>query len=319
MEEIRYGSLNITTNCSHCGSSMIITGPAREIPCNSCHEILNISEEIWNTVFQKLEQLVINFNLYEENSYSIASGKSKLKITMKNSPPACPKCHTTLDLKNANSFSGEIRCTDCGDTTAFTDAPSWLEDAGLKKIIETNSEWYVRFQGVPVWLKQKQEKEALKQKKHEIEKQQRLYDKELKNLTSQITKMEAFSFSKYSTGYFASIMMGIFIIGFPIIFIPPLSKLVGQAICDGEYQRKTFKSGKGKTSIKFYCKKGTYLEPMDGMMFLYGPGAGILFLSSLWTLYIPFHRFRKRKEINILKDQLNDLLAKGPPTKNMPS
>ncbi|MBU1220845.1 hypothetical protein KKF34_17375 [Myxococcota bacterium] len=293
---------------------MIIRGPTREISCEECHEILNISEEAWNIVFQKLDQFVINFNQSEKSSYKLPSGNNILNIKMKSTLPTCSKCHTQLDLKGSNSFSEELRCPDCGDSTKLIEAPSWLEESELKKIIETKTEWYVRFQGVPRWLKQKQEKEALKQKKYEFEKKQRLHDKEVQKLTTRINEIDKFSISKYSAGYFASIMMGIFVIGFPILFIPPLSKLVGQSICDGEYQRKTFKTGKGKTSIKFYCKKGTAIESIDGQMALFGPGAGILFFCSLWTLYIPFNRFKKRKEIKLLKEQLDDLIAKGPPT-----
>ncbi|MBU1538099.1 hypothetical protein KKF84_22495 [Myxococcota bacterium] len=374
MEAIRYGSLKILTDCSHCGSPVTVNGPQREVLCTSCHRELPFPEETWNHLFRELDQFVMGHPGGGKKSSTVTSGESTLKVTMTSGTPSCSKCQGTLELGSSDAFTGETRCQGCGETTSFVEAPSWLEESGSMKVIGGESEpasrvqptrgdkpiamncpncsgslkiteslkrvtncefcgteffipdavwsllhpvtvarnWFVRFEGTPKWLLQRQRGEALKQQRREQEKKHKEYNKAVENLSTQINKLESGSWGKYAWGYFAAFMVGMFAIGFPILFISPLSKMVGQKICDGEYQRRTFSSG-NKTSIKFYCKKGASVESLDAKMFLFGPGAGILFLATLWTLCIPVFRLKARKKANILREQINNLKATGPP------
>ncbi|MBU1219960.1 hypothetical protein KKF34_04155 [Myxococcota bacterium] len=374
MNRYRYGGLKILTNCSQCGSPLVINGPVLKQQCNSCQNEAVFSKKFWNGLIVQLDKNIVEGSKSKGTSDIVYDGFT-FKISWNLFSPECNKCKSLLPIDDF-SLGGAIRCSNCGDFSEFMDAPSWFNYADTMKIIGADSNvqqnissfeqvnpismncpncagalkisqsikrvtncefcssefyipdviwnrlhpvtvartWFVRYEGKPQWIiemEKRNEEQKLKYARILQKKREKvlLKDNERQKdiLATEIKESGAKWKSTVIWGYFASVLAGIFAIGFAIIFISPLSKMVGEKLCDGEYIRKSVPTRKGY-SIFFYCKKDGKVESMDNKMVLAGLGGGVGLLCSIWTLTSIVLFIRMKKKRQLLQEQLNQKL-----------
>ncbi|MBN2723352.1 MAG: DUF4200 domain-containing protein [Deltaproteobacteria bacterium] len=290
-------------HCRKCAAPLpmnLVSSFSEEIACSNCgekHSIQNAPSWIKNSENIKI--------IGGEDEEIESAGIRQINPVSMN----CPNCSGSLKI--SQSLDRITVCEFCSGEFYIPD-PIWNH---LHPVNVANT-WYLSFKGKPGWLiEEEKRREIKKREKAEYNRKKALKDREdemartFANLIIQINSERRGWKAILFGGYFASLMLGIFLIGFPVIFISPLSKIVGTRICDGEYKRTTHSSG-GSTSIKFHCIKNGVNHSLDGKMFLYGPGGGVIFLSTLWTLFNIFRYIRVRKRVGNLQFQLNELKKK---------
>ncbi|MGM0597494.1 MAG: hypothetical protein ACQES9_10690 [Myxococcota bacterium] len=382
MNKTRFGSLRILTECSYCGSPLVLNGPQKKVICNSCNKQIHFSEDVWNGIFTYFDQNIHTMMPGEQDSLTMLQDGYTFKISYSLTPPKCQKCQTQLPVDSSLDFSSSLRCPSCANEHRVISAPNWLQDhdkikligsdiattsqspeilsssspismncpncSGALKIsteqervtncqycdseffipdpvwkklhpVKVAKNWYVRIQGKLQWqieAEQEQIRENKRKQLFEEREKQELFNSKQQELLLEINNQKGKWKSKVFWGYFGALMGGIFLIGFPIIFIPSLSKIVGNQICDGKFVRSTSSNRDGGTSINFSCRKDGVSKSFDGKMFLFGPGIGILTLAIIWSSFIPSFILKNKKKVNALKKKLRTMQQNGPPSGN---
>ncbi len=372
MENFRFGSFRVLTECSYCGSALVLNGPQRKIVCNSCRKENYFSSEIWRNIILMVDKDTYSMRDAQRDSSILVQDGYTFKISYGRGKPVCSNCQNQLQLDGSIEFRDSVECNSCGTAHSVSSVPSWLEGYQKLKLIGTEAgpvlseeslvnfdpvsmncpncsgalkisvelerltkceycggefyipdpvwnrlhpvkiakNWYVRFKGKPQWLIKEEKERANWQKQQKLGEAKEKFNRNKLDLKQKISKKQGKWRIYAGVGYFVALMLGIFAIGFPIIFIPSLSQFVGEKICDGEFVRSTRSTNDG-TSISFSCKKGNIRKSMDGKMFLYGPGLGVFLLVSIWSLYIPLLIYKSKKRVRALQEELASLEQKG--------
>lgn len=219
---------------------------------------------------------------------------------------SCPNCAAALRISRDNE-----RITTCD----FCNGEFLIPDPLWKRLhpVKTVTPWYVLFDQPPpptaeelAQLRAQQEAEAQEQaRKNAADERVRALEASIESLNQSIAREQRFFSASTAGGYVAALMGGIFLIGFPIIFVTPLAELVGGMLCDGHFSVSTNYSG-GSTNYDYYCSHGDIRESFN-VFALYAILIGIACMCLLWTLYIPVRRYKLQARIRPLEQERNQL------------
>ena len=112
MNENLFGTIKAMTDCSHCGSPVMLNGPLLEVYCSSCQNNLNLSVDFWNDIIYSLEKLVYTQKPGSIQRTTIMSKGHTFKVALSREIPECIKCKTDLDMMTVSLNS--ILCRQCG-------------------------------------------------------------------------------------------------------------------------------------------------------------------------------------------------------------
>ncbi|MBN2717712.1 MAG: hypothetical protein JXX14_17815 [Deltaproteobacteria bacterium] len=296
--EIRCEGAGLATMpCAGCAENLdvqhVIPG-ATELICHHCghrHPLQGLPEKTQS-----------DNAVYAIHSLSVSQKPNLSQLTpiMMN----CPNCSATLKISGNNE-----RVTAC----EYCNGEFLIPDPLWKKLhpVKTAAPWYVLYKHPPLLSPQelaekKRQDDALAAERDAKKRKadaQNNRERKINAIKLRITREQS-SFSAGTWwGYGILAFIGIFAIGFPIIFIIPLSKLVGSLFCDGVVDVHV-DSG----DYSFICVQNDVSKNFD-IFALYGLFIGIAVLCIPWTLYLPIRYARYRATVAQLVLEMNDLKA----------
>ena len=200
--------------------------------------------------------------------------------------------------------------------TVATDVPrsaaeklqGFLEKAGAMVMLEgEEEEELISPEETPLPGEEEQaEIEEQKAREHRAQVEQRRIDNKrrllqgtLKDIDRKVTDARGSFTLMTGIGYGVLAFIGLFLIGFPFIFVPSLTHLIGDRVCDGAFEVATSHTHDG-TSYHYYCIRDGVREGCE-VVTLYALLMGSGVLCALWTLYLPVRYLRMRGAVESLK------------------
>ena len=275
---------------------------ADNVPCKKCHAPLAVAEldahssqAFCHECGQGHALSAIPAGMQSQKSLFTVGGN--VSVDSESSPlPSpismnCPNCAAALKIGHDKQ-----RITRC----EYCNGEFLVPDVLWKRLhpVQTAEEWIVAFDAPPPLT-------AEERSKKEMENAQRAEVQRLKDqIESAHDTYKAVSF----IGYFIALFVGIFAFGFPLIFTP-LSKTLGEQVCEGEFKVHTSSyssGGSSGTNYSFTCtdENGKQLDVDYG---LYAIGFGLLVSFGLWTLVIPFRYIRMRQSLRSTELELREI------------
>jgi len=218
----------------------------------------------------------------------------------------CPSCAATLKIG-----SDSERITTCD----FCRGEFLVPDPLWKRLhpVKTVAPWYVLFDQPPppaaeeleALAKQREAEAKAQAERAQARDRRHKLEGDIAELDRRIARERSFFSVSTGGGYFVAVMAGIFLIGFPILFIPPLSEVVGAQLCDGRFSVSTTQHAES-TSYNYYCAHGGAQENFD-IFALYAIVIGVVCMCALWTAYYPVRRYKLRATVRPLEEERNEL------------
>jgi hypothetical protein len=134
---------------------------------------------------------------------------------------------------------------------------------------------------------------------------------ELKN---EIRDVKSKFYAKAGWGYFYALMIGVFGIGFPLIFITPFAQTMGNVLCQGEFSvdlaanTRTGRSGYSQGhDYSFYCTDKNGKKQRWDIYGVYSMLLGVLITFTVRTAFLIPHYKKYKQTIVPLKAKLVDI------------
>jgi Zn finger protein HypA/HybF involved in hydrogenase expression len=370
MNETPFGTIKAMTDCSHCGSPVMLNGPLLKVNCTSCQNSLNFSVKFWNGMVSDLEELVYTQKPGSIQKTTIMTEGYTFKVTLSREIPECSKCKTDLSMMTVAPNSNSIFCGKCGTENEISKPPKWFRTSSAKQIIggvkeskgradqatlnqmtpiamqcpncasslkisqevkrvtaceycqsefyipdpiwnrlhpvKVAKNWGIRFEGKPDFITRREQKNLKRQRKDQQNQQKEKLGNQRREIVQKINKVRNGKFSVV-LGYFICLFIGIFAIGFPIIFVKPVTVAFGEKICDGEFSVTTTSSSRGNkqsTSFHYFCEKDGIQKNINAKFNFMAMGGGVVFTFSAWTLLAIMGFFLRKRKIAILNKEL---------------
>jgi hypothetical protein len=145
MDDVRYGSLKVVTNCSFCKTANMINGPLLKMKCKFCDKEFSFNKKLWEKIIYKLDDFIYYSEDDTEETFSytplgnnfgvkfIGVQPQQIKVTYCNDVPKCVKCKTELNVDGVHSDS--IKCEECEEVNSVFKAPEWITYPNVVEII----------------------------------------------------------------------------------------------------------------------------------------------------------------------------------------
>ncbi len=218
----------------------------------------------------------------------------------------CPNCNAPLKISRQND-----RITAC----EFCNVEFLIPDSMWKRFhpMKTATPWFLLFDQPPplspeelAEMNRKADNLLKEQaKKERIEKERNSLKNKIDYLNEKIGSEQLSFNSDTGLGYAIMAFLGVFLGGFPILFIPSLARIVGGWFCNGVFDVSISRGG-DSGNYHYYCTIDDISNTFN-VFIVFAILIGIGIFCCVWTVYLPVRYFRHRATIRDLEEQRNKL------------